>query len=330
MLFEDFLEKKRWGKSVSGLVIITSCYAIISMLIANGVFSANAGIVGIAFLTIFLLPVIQNIRDTVEAPFHFKEIAYGEPSTIRSYAIIFATVFTLYGVIAFILPLLGFSVTQVFKEQLQAFLPVGQAVAFSGATFSHIMQANLFVLVLAFTFGFIWIDSGIFFVLWNASTWGATFGFRAVAASAAAGTNPWYYLGVLLIQVIWHAILEGGAYVLAAAAGGMIGHAAYQHKEKPFLYGIAVLVGAIAVVSIRSLGPVISIFINLAVLAIVLVFVNQAIPEMDKNYVVQGAKWFGYAILLFFIGAVVETVVLSNSQSVSMIYAYANMFITGS
>lgn len=327
MLFEDALRKEEWGKSIWLLALITVIYASVSMLIANNIFGANAGIVGIAFLTIFLLPVIQNIRDVVERPTSIKDVFLGKESTPRSYFVIFMTVFLVYTMFSFLLPLLGFDVTNVFKEQLQSFLPVGSAVALSTDALAHILEANLFVLTLAFLFGFIWVDSGIFFVLWNASAWGATFGFRSVAAAAAAGANPWEYLGLLFIQVIWHAVIEGGAYVLAAAAGGMIGHAAYQHKENPYLYGGAVLAGTVVVVTLHAALPTISLFLNLAFLAIVVFFISVSVPEENLPEVIRGSKWFGYSVIIFLIGAIVEAVVLSNSESVNMIYAYADMFI---
>ena len=327
MLFEDALRKEDWGQSIWILAIITVIYGCVSMLIANNIFGANAGIVGVSFLTVFLLPVIQNIRDVVEKPTSIKQVFLGKASTPRSYLVIFLAVFFLYTALSFLLPLLGFDVTNVFKEQLQSFLPVGSAIALSSEALTHILESNLFVLSLAFLFGFIWIDSGIFFVIWNASAWGATFGFRSVAASAAAGANPWEYLGILFIQVIWHALIEGGAYVLAAAAGGMIGHAAYQHKENPFLYAGAVLTGTIVIVTVRAMLPTLSLFLNIAFLAIFIFFISQAVPEENLPEVIQGSKWFGYAILLFIVGAIVEAVVLTNSESVNTIYAYADMFI---
>jgi hypothetical protein len=334
MLLEDVLPDGWWFDKpwyAAGLALI---YSYVSIFIANQVFGANPGIVSVTFLTLFLLPSIalirsQNLRLDEQA---WWEKYFGPMHLTKAYSAYFIGTFSAYLSIGFLLPLFGINVVEIVKEQLLLLPAFTGAASFQFNTFVTIFSNNWFVLFLVFLFAVLWKDGGMFFVQWNASAWGAVFGFRAVGAAAAAGTNPWYYLGIEMSQVIWHVLIEGGAYILAAVSGSIIGRHAYTGEEPPvrFIASVvglfSVTFGAKTVLESLPIPLTAATLIGIVIFTIAAYLLRNGLTQSEKQFK-EGILVFLVSLAMFAVGAVVETFVLENSTSLETIYDYSNMFI---
>ena len=333
MLIEDFLPD-RWRPHhpwhVAALALI---YSLVSLFIAVKVFNGNPGLASVIFLTLFLLPSIMRIRhQDTSLGNGWIERLLGPKQVTKAYSAYFIGTFFTYLAVAFILPFFGFNVVEIIREHLVLLPGLSGAATFSFTQFSAILSNNWFVLLLVFLFAMIWRDGGMFFVLWNASAWGSIFGYRAMGAAAAAGTNPWYYLGVELSQVIWHTALEGGSYVLAAVAGSVIGRHAYEEDEIPSVFIAAVITlvittfGLKTVISLLSLSVITQTVLGVATFFLTTYLLRHALVKHPEQFT-TGMTVFSTALTLFAAGAIVETFVLENSASLQTIYKYSSMFI---
>jgi hypothetical protein len=334
MLLEDFLPDKWWRNHPGYAAVLASIYSVISLFIATQVFAGNPGIVSITFLTLFLLPSITLIRTHTSSPdiSLFIQRFLGSMHLTKAYAAYFAGTFFTYLSVAFLLPFAGVNVIQIVREQLLLLPGLTGGATFAMSQFTSIFANNWFVLIIVFLFAVIWRDGGMFFVLWNASAWGAIFGYRAVGAAAAAGTNPWYYLGVELSQVIWHTALEASAYILAAVAGSVIGRHAYVGDEIPgyFIASVSGLFlatfGAKTVFEFAQLPTIISTGLGILVFFASAYTLSDSLVESKEQFT-QGMCVLAAALVLFAVGAAIETFVLSNSTSLNTVYKYSSMFI---
>lgn len=334
MLLEDFLPKGWWHSQPWYAALLAAAYSCVSLFIATQVFAGNPGIVSVTFLTLFLLPSITLIRrgDLGLDDQTWAEKLFGPLHLTKAYTAYFAGTFSTYLLIAFLLPLFGVDVTSIVREQLILLPGITGGATFSVAKFASIFANNWFVLVLVFLFATIWRDGGMFFVQWNASAWGAIFGYRAMGAAAAAGVNPWYYLGVELGQVIWHTALEAGAYILAAVAGSVMGRHAFIGDELPgsFIASVTTLFlvtfGTKTALSVVGVSKLVSTLIGISVFFATAYSLRRGLSQNQAHFA-ESASVFAVSLALFAVGATVETFVLNNSSSLQTVYEYSNMFI---
>src|SRR4030042_897503 len=268
------------------------------------------------------------------------------------YAFLIAAIYSTLGIIAarllfgansgivsviftsFILPQLGFNTFDILKEQLFVD-PSLRGRAFDIATFFSILANNWWVLLACFIIAILIGDGAIFFVAWNASSWGALFGYRALTAGWYAGGNPWWYLLLLFIITFPHVILEGGAYILASISGSIVSAEIIKKKNDVRNFIVYFIFGVIMIVFIRALlryglritDPVVfsivALFFILALVYVMMRLFKQ--PRLQKvfrnNYTL-----FVIAILIFIIGAIVETIVLNNSTVLNQVYSFSMLF----
>src|SRR4030042_666311 len=278
---ETFLEKK-----LGYAFLIAAIYSTVGIIAARLLFGANSGIVSIIFTSLLLLPYLQKLfqkeereeeRERMVSLKHLASIKhfFRNNQAIRIYFAIFLGVYLTYMFYSFILPQLGFNTFDILKEQLFVD-PSLRGRAFDISTFFSILANNWWVLLACFLIAILIGDGAIFFVAWNASSWGALFGYRALPAGWYAGVNPWGDL---------------------------------------FLFGVAITDPVVF-----SIG---ALFFILALVYVMMRLFKQ--PRLQKvfrnNYTL-----FVIAILIFIIGAIVETIVLNNSTVLNQVYSFSMLF----
>jgi uncharacterized membrane protein SpoIIM required for sporulation len=333
---EDWIEKK------SGYAFLLAIgYSIIGIIISRLIFGSNSGIVSVFFVSLFLVPTMRKMfyyEDTIEEKeknFSFKHLLMDNKELIKTYLMIFLGIFLTYTFFSFVLPQLGINTFNIFKEQLYLDVNLkGQAISFTSSTFWSIMINNWWVLVACFVLGLIAGDGAIFFITWNASVWGTIFGYRALSASYVANVEPFYYLAIVLSIVIWHVILEGGAYILVGTAGGVISREVIKNSNDVKAFLIYFLIGICLIFFINYmlkmiLPSSILIFIMSALSFIFLLsFLIDVFKEKSHKMVFKYNFYlFILGLLVFVIGALVETFVLSNSTILSKIYELSMMYV---
>lgn len=331
MVFEHLfpkpvLENQQW--SAFFLAII---YSTVSILMARLLFPANSGIVSVIFLSIFLIPYFEDVlareelRERRAKDRTFKRLFLDNLGGIKTYFFLFFGIYLTYMLYAFTAPHLGFDIGSVFREQLSLEVVRGGAV-FEFGTFIDIFLNNWWVLLACFLIALIAGDGAIFFIAWNASTWGTIFGYRAFAAGANTGESAILMLLIIVVITLPHLLLEGGAYILAALAGGVISDQFDKVDEvrKFVLYFIcALLVYVIAYIVFRMLfGPGILLGFVAMLSALGLLWLLQFALEDDWDAWVFRYNFYLFltAICIFIIGAFVETFVLYNAAPLQRVY----------
>ncbi|MBN2052301.1 hypothetical protein JW756_02250 [Candidatus Woesearchaeota archaeon] len=345
MVLEHLFPEAVLEKKAGYAFLIAVIYSIVGIIAARLLFGANSGIVSVIFTSLLLLPYLQKMfkkeekEEEKEEKFSLKESSiagfFKRNQAIRIYFAIFLGIYLTYMLSSFILPQLGFNTFNILKEQLFVD-PALRGRAFDTGTFFSIIANNWWVLLACFLIAIIIGDGAIFFVAWNASSWGALFGYRALTAGLYSGASPWGYLGLLFIITFPHVILEGGAYILAAISGNIISNEIIQEKSdiQNFIFyaiggaGLVVVVKMIYKHVFEMSSPVIFslislVLITLMVYIIISLFQQKRLQKVFKNNYLL----FIMAIIIFIVGALIETLVLNYSEALNSIYAFSAMFV---
>ena len=334
---ENWLEKK-----IGYAFLIAVIYSTIGIIAARLLFGANSGIVSVIFTSLLILPYLQKMlkkeerEEETEKRLNLKQFAslkhfFKNNQAIRVYFAIFLGIYLTYAFYSFILPQLGFN---TFKEQLFVD-PALRGRAFDIGTMIGILANNWWVLLACFLLAIIAGDGAIFFITWNASSWGALFGYRALTSAWYGNVNPWWYLFLILVITLPHVILEGGAYILSAISGGIISNEIIKHKAgiRNFIFYIITgtalillslyfykyLLGAKSMVGFHLISIII---ITVMIYSMGRLFEQKRLKKVFyNNYVL-----FIIAIIVFLIGALVETLVLNNVSILEKIYVFSFLF----
>lgn len=319
-------------KHIFAAVLLAAGYSVISLSLASYIFPQNTGIVSLVFLSLLIVPSMKRLfaeesrNEETETGFSLTKLYTDNKRVFKTYLGVFLGVFATYFCASAFLPLLGVDTLSLMQEQLFIDRAIAGRAFFEPATFMSILANNWLVLVVTFVLALLIGDGAVFFVAWNASAWGAVFGYRAFAASMYSADPILLTAATLLVIVAAHVLLEGGAYILAAISGSIISTEVIKNSDELhrfmgyalsgiFLYGLLTKLSQGLPLSNRLL---ISIPILLAITYVLrYCFTNKKHQEVYVyNY------WlFVIAIAVFVIGSLVETVVLSNSNTLNAIYS---------
>ncbi|MFH1174877.1 MAG: stage II sporulation protein M [archaeon] len=217
-------------------------YSIIGIALAALLFPSDPALVSVAFISLLMLPELSRLfsieerREDREMRFSFKRLLVDNRHFILLYLSLFLGILLVYSLATVFLP--SFHTNTLFREQLEMRGNVGDAVELSGepsaihATAVHgsfdwefllsILINNAAVIIACFLISFLTGDGAIFLITWNASVWGTIFGLTARNAAMLGKESALVYFAFILLIVLPHVILEGGAYIIAAISGGVI------------------------------------------------------------------------------------------------------------
>lgn len=335
---EDWLEKK-----VRYAFIIAAIYSTLGIIAARLLFGANSGIVSVIFTSLLILPYLQKmfskeeLEEEQEAAVSFTRFQsvkrfIKKNQTIRVYFAIFFGIYLMYAIDSFLLPQLGVNTFDVFKEQLFVD-PALRGRAFDTGTAVSIITNNWWVLLVCFLLSIATGDGAIFFITWNASSWGALFGYRAFSAAAFSGANPLWYLFLVLTITLPHVLLEGGAYILAAISGNIISDEIIKEKQdiRNFIiysvFAAALMFMLYFLFRVLALSMITFSIISILIIVPALHFIGRLFQQKRlKKVFIQNYDLFILALALFIIGAVVETLVLNHSGALNQVYAFSMMY----
>lgn len=116
---------------------------------------------------------------------------------------------------------------------------------------------NLLVLAMSFTLPFVYRAYGAALVLcWNACTWGLVLAFLVRRGMAASHVRPAIFVGVSMLAVLPHLLLEAAGYVTGALAAIFLSKAAFKYAPRERVFG-AVL-RTTAIMSTAAVGCVLA------------------------------------------------------------------------
>ena len=331
---ENYVENKMFYAFLLGFM-----YSLLSVIIAKYTFSSNSGIVSVIFLSIFLTPSLRKmfVREEKveehERKFSLKHMYKDNKHLIKAYVGVFFGIFFAYFIITFVLPLMGFNTLNIIKEQLFLDPAISGRATYDVGLFGSIISSNWIVLLVTFLLALAAGDGAIFFVAWNASAWGAIFGFRAFAASQVLNRNPFVVAFIMLSIVMWHIIIEGGAYILAAISGSVISDEVIKKSKeiKKFLgMGVPIffMIFIIKFMFDRMyISPLFRTFaFMIFVIGLIHLWGRTFSKRSFKEVFIYNYWLFIIAIIVFILGGLVETAVLSYSAVLNDFYSASMMF----
>lgn len=331
---ESWLEKKFSISFFLGLG-----YSIIGVILARLLFGASSGIVSVIFVSILLIPSLrklfvreENIEEK-EKKFTLKNFYKDNKHLVFAYVGVFVGVYVAYFLMTFVSMRLGWNVTSMFGEQLFLDPAIAGRATYQFGLFWSILANNWWVLIACFFLSVISGNGATFFIVWNASAWAAIFAVRAVSASVVLGTSAIKVAAIMQVITLPHILIEGSAYILAGIAGAVISDDAVSKASDlknfiPILLGVTVLFILLNYLFslVTEYLPLLIILRMLSVFGLVYLL-GYSFPDKKHKEVFTYNYWlFIIAILVFIIGALVETGVLSGSGILNQYYAAAQMF----
>ncbi len=324
---EDWLEQKLRYAFVLAVV-----YSSVAILVARLLFAANSGIVSVVFVSLLLLPYLERLlekeeeRELKERRLTLLHFWLDNRDAIKVYFTLFFGIYFTYTLYSFLFPLLGWDASVVFREQLALEANLRGGAFFSSQTFLAIFLNNWWVLLACFLLALIAGDGALFFVAWNASSWGTIFGFRAVEAAVNGLHSPLVNLVIILVITFPHLFLEGGAYILAAISGGVLSDDVVSQRGAMARFVYFFLSGIILFVVFHFLfailfPPLVARLLDILVIVGGLHFLSFLFDDARHKEVFQyNYALFLLAVALFLVGALIETLVLDNSGLLQRVY----------
>ncbi|MGM5481774.1 MAG: hypothetical protein ACQESE_05195 [Nanobdellota archaeon] len=332
-LFPDnWLEKK-----FTFSILLASGYSLIGIILARLLFGANSGLASVMFTAILLIPSLRKLfeaeerREEKEKKFSLKELYKDNKHLIKAYVGIFAGVYLTYFLVSFISMNLGFDTFSIFKEQVFLDTALKGRATFSSGMFWSILHNNWWVLVACFLLSLISGNGATFFVVWNASAWAVIFAVRGTMAAQVTSYSPVAAAALLIMITLPHVILEGGAYILAGIAGAILSDDVISDAKdlKKFLGGTVIaglgfwFVNYVLKTFFHATGAWLYILRMTAFLGLLYAVSRTFHDKRHKEVFVYNYWLFAIALAVFIVGAIVETIVLGNSNTLNFIYSAA-------
>lgn len=226
-MLENILKPDWLGRKPRFAFVIGFVYSLIGILAALIIFPKSQGIASIAFLSLLLVPSlnsilkIEEIQDTKSSGFSIKKILNDHSDVLQVYLLLFLGIFMAYGLFSIRFPEL--LVSGLFDSQLRIIGIIGDAVG--GFDFYSIFINNFKVLAIFLILSLIMGAGSILFLAWNASVWGAIFGYIAVHSGDAFNN-----FALIFVKVAPHMITEASSYFFAIVAGGIMSQAVLREK----------------------------------------------------------------------------------------------------
>ncbi len=253
MVLESIVSGKELMKHPLVMLFIAILFSSCGMWLAFFTFPNSSSILGIAFVTIALVPVMHNIfvkEEAIEAETggwtpNFIERHF---TVVRIYAWFFIGLIVSYAFWYAVLPIEMRET--VFSEQEKVLGGIeelrdkmtGNFTIDRGACgrnaqcwFDIVFFNNAFVMLLSVVFSFIYGAGAVFLIGWNASVIGVKIGQEIVLSIAVSGDlSQGIMVGALnMIGLLPHGIPEALGYFFGAIAGGMIGVAVSKKSYLP-------------------------------------------------------------------------------------------------
>src|SRR3989338_2133710 len=219
----QWLEKRPFYAFFMGLV-----YALIGIISARLVFPGSTAMMAVGFTSILLIPSLNRLlsdEENVEIredKLSFKMLLADHKDIFEIYMYLFLGIFLTFALITVFIP--TETAQDMFSNQLRVAGLSGHATFFTDS-FVKILTNNLIIMLVCLLLSFFYGSGSIIFLIWNASVWGAVFGFVAREAAITQSGNPLYFFGLTILPVLPHMVTEALSYLSASITGGVISKA---------------------------------------------------------------------------------------------------------
>ncbi len=341
-LFPDnWVEKKEWYA-----LLIAFVYSSLSILISVLLFGRNSGLIAVVLTSLLILPLLEKLlrkeekMEEREKKFLFKHLWRDNKEAVITYLFLFAGIFLTYALYVFAFHGLGLDITASFQNQLLLDFAKGGAT-FMFKDFWTILTNNWWVLLAVFLVALLVKDGAIFFIVWNASSWGVILSQRAITSalytggSALGGSSLKLFFLVLALTFPF-LLLEALAYILAAVSGSILSEEVVRKTASIRKFILFSLLGVLAyfiadyAFVLLGVGRIATIIFQMALVLLLVFLVSRSIKERKHKEAFRYNYYlFLIAILLFVVGALIEVLITQNVDILTKIYATSLLFTSG-
>ncbi|MFH1275887.1 MAG: hypothetical protein ABIH82_02140 [Candidatus Woesearchaeota archaeon] len=325
-------------KKIRYALLIGFVYSAVSILISVLLFGKNSGLISVVLTSLLILPMLEHLlskeekKEEKEKKFSFLHLFKDNKEATITYLFLFLGIFFTYALYVFMFHLFKVDVLSSFYGQLM--LDFGKG----GATFMFkdlwtIIGNNWWVLLTIFIVSLFIKDGGIFFVTWNASSWGVILAYRAITSAAYTGGSSIKYFFIVLALTFPFLLLEALAYILAAISGNIISKDVVKKSKTVKTFSIYALIGiglfAILnyLIGLIGMGVWLKIILQILVVMLILHFLSRTFKEKKYREVfVYNYYLFLIAILLFVVGTLIEALITQNVDILTKIYSTSMLF----
>ena len=333
-LFPDNWVEKKLRYSFLIAVVYSSICIFGSVLL----FGKNSGLISVFLTALLILPLLENLlvkeekKEEKEKKFSFKHLFRDNQEAAITYLFLFLGIFFTYAMSVFVFKWLGVNILESFKGQLLLDFGKGGAT-FIFKDFWTIFANNWWVLLTVFLIALFIKDGAIFFIAWNASSWGVILSYKALTSALYTGGSSLKFFLIVLVLSFPFLILEAFAYILAAISGNIISKDVVRKTSyvKTFIL-LSIMGGGIYfvvqyILNLFNLGSVVMILIQIGLVLFILYLVSRTIKEKKfKEVFIYNYYLFIIAIVVFVLGAVLEMVIVQNVDILTKIYATSSLF----
>ena len=235
MVFEQIFKASWMEKRPSSTFLIAGFYSIIAIISARLIFPANSGIMSVAFLAVLMSPSLNKLMEDEErievkqkGKFSLRRLIKDHEDIFEIFFFLFLGVFSVFFVASALFP--PEYTLRLFREQLSVLGNLtGAAIQFD-SLFMDILWNNLVVLIVVFALSILYGAGAILLVVWNASVWGAVFGFMFHEQVLVGGMGLVEGFVFSMMPFLPHIIIEAMSYLAVAISGGVLSKAMLREK----------------------------------------------------------------------------------------------------
>ena len=338
MVLEKLFPENWVEKKLRYALLIAFIYSSVCIFISVFLFGNNSGLISVFLTSLLILPLLEKLlrkeekMEEKERKFLLKDLFHDNKEVVVTYLVLFLGIFFTYALYVFIFNLLGINVLSSFQGQLLLDFSKGGAT-FIFKDFWSIISNNWWVLLTIFLIALFIKDGAIFFIAWNASSWGVILSYRAITSALYTGGSAFKFFLILLGLSFPFLLLEALAYILAAVSGSIISEEVVRKTKSSrqfilfSLLGIGVYFILFYLVNLLHLSSALMTIISIIAVLLILLGISQAIKEKkNKEVFIYNYYLFIIAVLLFFLGAVLEILITHNVDIITKIYSLSMLY----
>lgn len=341
-LFPDnWVEKKEWYA-----VLIAFVYSSLSIFISVFLFGKNSGLISVVLTSLLILPLLEKLlrkeekMEEREKKFLFKHLWRDNKEAVITYLFLFGGIFLTYALYVFIFHALDLNVVESFQNQLLLDFAKGGAT-FMFKDFWTILSNNWWVLLAVFLISLLVKDGAIFFIVWNASSWGVILSQRAITSAlytggSVLGGSSLKLFFIILALTFPFLLLEALAYILAAVSGSILSEEVVRKTRSVWQFILFSILGVAAYfifaywLAALGLGKIAAILLQIVLVLLLLLLISRSLKERKyKEVFLYNYSLFIIAVLLFVLGALIEVLITQNVDILTKIYATSMLFTAG-
>jgi len=229
-MFEELFKLESIKKGKANVFLIAFIFSELGLISSFVIFPQNIGLMSLAFTSLLLMPYLYQVLNAPEpvekGTNFFKQAFKNHNQTISIYFWLFMGILLSYAIFSLLLP--NLSVIKLFDSQLSFIGVTGNASG--GFNFTSILANNIKVLIACVLLSLVYGAGSMLFLTWNASVWGAIFGYIARQSANVVGQNPLVYFVSLFLKVLPHTAAEAASYFFAVIAGAVISKAIIREQ----------------------------------------------------------------------------------------------------